>query len=68
MADPESTLNKRDEIMEKCKHKRKYTLRTLKPPKTDQYEQGEQDLAFKEFKHMVDNSSILSKVQSYLAA
>ena len=26
MADPSATLNKRDEIMEKCKHKRKFTL------------------------------------------
>ena len=36
MAKPETTLNRRDEIMEKCKHKRKFTLRALKPPKTDQ--------------------------------
>ena len=32
MADPKSTLNKRDEIMTKCKHKRKYLLATVKPP------------------------------------
>ena len=32
MAKPENTLNRRDEIMEKCKHKRKFTLRALKPP------------------------------------
>ena len=31
MADPKSTLNKRDEIMTKCKHKRKYLLGTVKP-------------------------------------
>ena len=30
MADPSATLNKRDEIMEKCKHKRKFTLGTVK--------------------------------------
>ena len=36
MAKPESTLNKQDEILEKCKHKQQYTLRALKPPKTDQ--------------------------------
>ena len=32
MADPKSTLNKRDEIMTKCMHKRKYLLGTVKPP------------------------------------
>ena len=32
MADPKSTLNKRDEIMKKCKHKQKYLLATVKPP------------------------------------
>ena len=31
MADPTSTLNKRDEIMAKCKHKRKFTLGAVKP-------------------------------------
>jgi hypothetical protein len=30
MANPEATLNKRDEIMTKCKHKRKYVLGTVK--------------------------------------
>ena len=35
MADPRSTLNKRDEIMTKCKHKRKYLLGTVKPPEPD---------------------------------
>ena len=30
MADQSATLNKRDEIMEKCKHKRKFTLGTVK--------------------------------------
>ena len=32
MANPDTTLNKRDEIMEKCKHKRKYVLATVKQP------------------------------------
>ena len=36
MADPKSTLNKRDEIMAKCKHKRKYILGTVKPNITEQ--------------------------------
>ena len=36
MADPKSTLNKRDEIMAKCKHKRKYILGTVKPTITEQ--------------------------------
>ena len=31
MADQKSTLNKRDETMTKCKHKRKYTLGQVKP-------------------------------------
>ena len=35
MADPKSTLNKVDEIMTKCKHKRKYLLGTVKPPEPD---------------------------------
>ena len=30
MADPKPTLNKRDEIMTKCKQKRKYTLGQVK--------------------------------------
>ena len=51
MAKPESTLNKRDEILEKCKHMQKYTLWALKPPKTDQEPPepnwaGEQDPVF----------------------
>ena len=32
MADPRVTLNKRDEIMSKCMHKRKYLLGSVKPP------------------------------------
>ena len=32
MANPDTMLNKRDEIMEKCKHKRKYVLATVKQP------------------------------------
>ena len=36
MAKTETTLNKRDEIMTKCKHKRKFTLETVKPNLTDQ--------------------------------
>ena len=35
MANPDKTLNKRDEIMSKCKHKRKYVLATVKPPKIE---------------------------------
>ena len=31
MADPEKTLNKRDEKLSKCKHKQKYVLATVKP-------------------------------------
>ena len=34
MAEPKVTLNKRDEIMCKCKHKRKYLLSSVKPPET----------------------------------
>ena len=34
MADPKVTLNKRDEIMCKCKHKRKYLLSSVKQPET----------------------------------
>ena len=34
MAEPKVTLNKRDEIMCKCKHKRKYFLSSVKPPET----------------------------------
>ena len=30
MAEPGSTINKRDEIVSKCRHKNKYTLRCLK--------------------------------------
>ena len=36
MADQCATLNKRDEIMEKCKHKRKFTLGTVKQTLTKQ--------------------------------
>ena len=36
MADPCSTLNRRDEILEKCKHKRKFTLGTAKQALTEQ--------------------------------
>ena len=36
MADPKSTLNKRDEIMEKCRHKRKYILGTVKQTLAEQ--------------------------------
>ena len=36
MADPNATLHKRDEIMTKCKHKRKYVLGTVKEEPTDQ--------------------------------
>ena len=47
MANPESTLNKRDEIMAKCKHQRKYVLGTVKqtlteppdPPWTGEHDQ-----------------------------
>ena len=35
MADPCFTLNRRDEILEKCKHKRKFTLGTAKQALTE---------------------------------
>ena len=35
MADPCSTLNRRDEILEKCKHKRKFILGTVKEASTE---------------------------------
>ena len=36
MADPKTTLNRHNEIMAKCKHKRKYLLGTVKPPEIEQ--------------------------------
>ena len=36
MADPYATLNKRDEVMEKCKHKRKFILETVKQTLAEQ--------------------------------
>ena len=30
--DPKEMLNKRDEILQKCRHKRKFTLAEVKPP------------------------------------
>ena len=36
MADTNSTLNKRDEIMVKCRHKRKFVLGTVKQTLSDQ--------------------------------
>ena len=35
MADTSTTLNKRSEILEKCKHKRKFTLGTVKQTLAD---------------------------------